>query len=170
VPGQERLLAVWAARIVIARRPEVKKAPVKVSADVLLPVGVEAAWARLLQWERQPEWMVDAASVRVASAQREGAGVLIAVRTKIFGLPLLTDVLEITEWDPPRRFVMVRRGFVRGRGEWRLEPERDGARFTWSEELTVPIPVLGELALAAYRPLMRGLMRRSLANLAGMLR
>jgi hypothetical protein len=143
---------------------------VKVAAEVRLAADVPTAWARLVQWERQTEWMVDAASIRVASPHREGPGVRIAVRTKILGLPLLTDVLEVTEWDPPRRFVMVRHGFVRGRGEWRLEPEGDGARFIWSEELTVPIPVLGELALAVYRPLMRRLMQRSLANLASMLR
>jgi hypothetical protein len=42
----------------------------------------------------------------------------------------------------------------------------DGStRFTWTEELSLPIPVLGELALLVYRPFLRGQMRRSLANL-----
>jgi Polyketide cyclase / dehydrase and lipid transport len=144
---------------------------VKVAASVRLPLDIGSVWARLLQWERQPEWMVDAASVQVLGDRRAGPGVQVAVRTKVFGIAALTDVLEVGEWDPPRRLVMVRRGFVRGRGEWRLEPAVDGGtRFTWEERLRAPIPILGELALAAYRPLMRRLMQRSLSNLADALR
>ena len=142
----------------------------RVAAAVAAPATVEDVWAVLLDWERQPEWMVDAAEVRVVSAQREGPGVRIAVRTRLFGIPLLTDVLEVTEWDPPRRLVMVRRGFVRGRGTWTLEHASAGARFTWEEEIRMPIPVLGELVLLAYRPIMRRLMRRSLGNLAARVR
>ena len=37
--------------------------------------------------------------------------------------------------------------------------------FTWTEELSLPIPILGELALLVYRPFLRRLMRGSLANL-----
>jgi hypothetical protein len=37
------------------------------------------------------------------------------------------------------------------------------------EKLHLPVPVLGELALVAYRPFMHRLMRRSLANLERML-
>ena len=138
-------------------------------AEVLLPTDAGSAWAALLEWERQPEWMVDAASVRVVSAERLGRGVRIAVRTRILGVPALTDVLEITEWDPPRRFVMARSGFVRGSGTWKLSPVPAGTVFRWSEEIRLPIPVLGELALRLYRPVMRRLMRRSLANFAARL-
>ena len=41
----------------------------------------------------------------------------------------------------------------------------EGTRFTWTEELSMPIPVLGELALWVYRPFMKRLMRSGLANL-----
>jgi hypothetical protein len=42
----------------------------------------------------------------------------------------------------------------------------DGStRFTWTEVLSLPIPLLGEFALLVYRPFMRRLMRGSLANL-----
>jgi hypothetical protein len=89
----------------------------------------------------------------------------------VLGRAMLTDVLEVVDWDPPRRLVMERRGFVRGRGEWRLdEIAPNSTQFTWSEELTLPIPILGDLALLIYRPLMRRLMLRSLANLSLVLR
>jgi Polyketide cyclase / dehydrase and lipid transport len=144
---------------------------VKVTAAVDLPLDAGSAWARLLQWERQPEWMVDAVSVSVLTTRRTGSGVRIAVRTRVLGRALLTDVLEIVEWDPPRRLVMERRGFVRGRGEWWLDPiSSTSTRFTWVEDLHLTIPLLGEVALIAYRPFMRRLMRRSLSNLAAALR
>lgn len=114
--------------------------------------------------------MKDADSVRVLTSHREGVGVIVAVRTRVLGVPLLTDHLEVTMWDPPRRLVMAHRGPVQGVGAWLLEPAGPGARFTWTEELHLSVPVLGELALLAYRPFMRRLMRRSLSNLERLLR
>lgn len=113
--------------------------------------------------------MKDADSVRVLTSHREGVGVIVAVRTRVLGVPLLTDHLEVTMWEPPRRLVMAHRGLVRGVGEWLLEPAGGGTRFTWMEELHLPVPVLGELALLAYQPFMRRLMRRSLSNVERML-
>jgi predicted MFS family arabinose efflux permease len=149
-------------------RPAV--APVRVSARAALPVPAEEAWRRVLAWEEQVAWIKDADSVRVITSHREGVGVIVAVRTRVLGVPLLTDHLEVTMWDPPRRLVMAHRGLVRGVGEWLLEPAGRGARFSWTEELHLPVPVLGELALLAYRPFLRRLMRRSLTNLERLLR
>ena len=142
----------------------------RVDAEVIVPAPPEDVWLVLLRWERQPEWMVDAVSVRVASSHRAGVGARVEVRTRIVRVLHFTDVLEVTGWDPPRRLVMVRRGFVRGTGTWQLDPLPHGTRFAWIEEIRVPIPVIGELALLPYRPIMRRLMRRSLGNLATMLR
>lgn len=142
----------------------------RVEAAVLLPTSREEAWRRVSRWEDQPAWMTDARSVRVLTREREGVGVRVAVRTRVLGMPFLTDVLEVTAWDPPRRVRVAHRGLVRGTGEWSLEPEGGATRFTWAEDLTLPIPLLGGLALSAYRPLLRRLMRRSLANLVGLLR
>ena len=61
--------------------------------------------------------------------------------------------------------VMAHRSFVRGTGAWSLEAVDGSTRFTWTEELSLPIPLLGELALLVYRPFLRRVMRRSLANL-----
>jgi len=109
--------------------------------------------------------MGDADSVRVLSGERVGVGVRIAVRTRLLGLPLFTDVLEVVAFEPPARLVMAHRRFVRGTGEWRLEPVGGRTSFRWTEELSVPVPVLGELVLLAYRPVLRGLMRSGLARL-----
>src|SRR6266568_3517476 len=143
---------------------QVKQAPMTVERSVLLPVDPEEAWLRLLRWEEQPAWMVDAARVDVVGRQREGLGVRLAVRTRVLGLPFLTDRMEIVVWEPPRRMVLAHRGLVRGTGVWELEPAQGGSRFTWTEVLSLRVPLLGELLLQAYRPVMGSMMRRSLAN------
>jgi len=61
--------------------------------------------------------------------------------------------------------VMAHRSFVRGTGTWSLERLDGATRFAWTEVLSLPIPLLGELALLVYRPFLRRLMRGSLANL-----
>jgi uncharacterized protein YndB with AHSA1/START domain len=141
----------------------------RAEAAAFLAASPEDAWRVLLNWELQPRWMHDADSVRVLTTHREGEGVRIAVRTRVLGVPLFTEVLEVTAWEPPRRVALAHRGFVRGAGEWLLGPAAQGTHFRWREEISIPVPILGELALLAYRPFMRWLMRRSLANLASLL-
>jgi hypothetical protein len=137
----------------------------KVASQVVLPVPVERAWAVLVRWEDQPRWMKDADSVRVLGARREGVGTTIAVKTRVLNVPLFTERLEVTIWEPPRRLVIAHRSFVRGVGEWRFQPVEGGTWFTWTEDLRLPVPALGELALRVYRPFMAHLMRGALAGL-----
>ena len=134
--------------------------------ELALPPG--EMWRRLLAWEDQITWIEDAVSVRVLTSHRGGVGVIVAVRTRVLGVPLLTDRLEVTVWDPPRRLVMAHRGLVRGVGEWLLQPVGGGTRFSWTEDLALPVPILGEPLLLMYRPFMRRLMRSSLSNLKRM--
>jgi hypothetical protein len=140
-----------------------------VSERVVLPVSPETAWAFLLDWERQAEWMRDADRVEVVSPHREGLGVIVAVKTRVLNVPLFTERLEVVAWEPPALMRLAHGGFVRGAGEWRLVPVARGneraTRFTWEERLALPVPVLGALVLAVYRPFMRILMRGSLENL-----
>jgi uncharacterized protein YndB with AHSA1/START domain len=138
---------------------------VRAVASVVVPAPPERVWPVLVRWEDQPRWMRDAAFVRVVGPAREGVGVRLAVRTRVLGVALFTEPLEVTRWEPPRRLVVEHRGAVRGLGTWTLRPEGSGTRFTWAEELRLPPPVIGELVLLAYRPLLRRQMRRSLERL-----
>ena len=131
----------------------------------MLPVPPPAAWAVLTDWERQAEWMRDADRVEVRSARREGVGTLLAVRTRVLHVPLFTELLEVTGWDPPRELRIAHRSFIRGTGTWSLEPAGAGTRFRWTEELALPVPLLGEVALLAYRPFMRHLMGGAMRDL-----
>lgn len=142
----------------------------RVEADGHLPVSPEEAWRALLRWEDQARWIRDAVSVRVLSPHREGLGVRIAVKNRVYNIPLFTEELEVTRWEPPRILGMTHRSFVRGVGTWVLETEDTGSRFRWTEDLSLPIPVLGELALLVYRPFLRRLMRGALRDLSAHLR
>lgn len=137
----------------------------RIDASIGLPAPPQEVWGLLLDWEEQARWMKDADSVRVLTSRREGVGTRLAVRTRVWNVPLFTEELEVVLWDPPRRLVMAHRSFVRGVGTWALEPEGSGTRFRWTEDLSLPVPLLGELALIVYRRFMRQLMRGALANL-----
>jgi hypothetical protein len=139
---------------------------VKVSAHRTLFASPDAIWRVLVDWEKQPSWMKDAISVRVLGAMREGAGVRLAVRTRVFQVPLFTEVLEVTGWEPESAMVIEHRSFIRGTGRWELRTAESGTEFGWSEELSLPIPLLGELALLVYRPFLRHMMRGALDGLA----
>ena len=137
----------------------------RVGASVILPVPQAQAWWVLTRWEEQARWMRDADRVEVRSAHREGDGVRLAVKTRVLNVPLFTEELEVTRWDPPRRLVVSHRSFVRGLGVWALEPADVGTRFTWVEDLSLGVPLLGEIALRIYRPFLQRLMRGALRDL-----
>jgi len=137
----------------------------RVEAEVVLPVPPGAAWSVLMDWERQADWMLDADQVTVVSEQRAGVGVRLAVRTRIAGVPAFTEPMEVTGWAPPSRLEIRHGSLVAGTGVWTLEPVLGGTRFTWSEDIRLAVPVVGELAAIAYRPVMRMLMARAMTGL-----
>ncbi|HXF57012.1 MAG TPA: SRPBCC family protein [Actinomycetota bacterium] len=128
-----------------------------------LPGQPEALWSLLTDWERQASWMPDVAWVRVLGPER-GLGAWLEVRTRVIGLPFLTDRLRVTAWDPPRRLAVRHEGVVRGSGEWLLEPLTHGTRLTWTEDLHLPGPL--DALLRWYRPVLLATFRRSLRALA----
>ena len=134
--------------------------------SAVLSAAPQHVWDLLVDWERQASWMPDVAWVRVVGPERED-GTRLAVRTKVFGLPLTTDAVRVTSWQPPTLLAVKHEGLVKGDGEWRLELLTDGrTRFGWSEELRLPLPLLGEIALRIYAPWQRRMLRRSVRNLS----
>lgn len=118
-----------------------------------------------MDWERQADWMLDADRVRVVSSHREGVGVRLAVRTRLFGIPAFTELMEVTDWDPPARLTIRHGGPVAGEGTWTLEDVPGGTRFTWAEDVRLQIPAGGELAARCYAPVLRLLMGRAMQGL-----
>jgi carbon monoxide dehydrogenase subunit G len=129
----------------------------------------ERVWKVLTDWERQASWMPDVAWIRPLGPERE-LGARFQVKTKIFGVPLATDLVEVTAWVPPRRLAIRHVGVVVGTGEWslesvQLEPVRDETIFTWIESFHMRVPLISGLALRVYSPWQRWMLRRSMRNL-----
>jgi uncharacterized protein YndB with AHSA1/START domain len=138
---------------------------VRVRVEELLPCPPEEAWAILLAWERQADWMLDADRVDVVGDRREGVGVRLAVRTRILGLPAFTEPMQVVAWEPPRRLVLRHGAIISGLGTWLLDPVPGGARFVWLEDVRLDVPLVGELAARLYAPILRRLMIRASAGL-----
>ncbi|MFM8998681.1 MAG: SRPBCC family protein [Actinomycetota bacterium] len=138
----------------------------QVESEVVLDAPIGRAWEILMRWEDQARWMKDADSVTVTSPHREGIGVRLAVKTRVLNVPLFTEQLEVVAWEPPTRLLMAHRSFIGGVGEWAFaEVDAGRTRFTWREDISLPVPILGELALQVYKPFMRWLMRGALDGL-----
>jgi carbon monoxide dehydrogenase subunit G len=138
---------------------------VHVERAIVLPTTPEDVWAVLVDWERQADWMLDADRVEVVSAAREGVGVRLAVRTRLFGVAAFTEPMEVTVWDPPRRLAIRHGSLVTGTGVWDLVQLEGGTAFRWSEDVRLRAPVVGELAARLYRPVMSALMGRAQRSL-----
>jgi hypothetical protein len=109
--------------------------------------------------------MPDAAAVRVVTERRDGSGVQLDVRTRVLSVPLFTERLEVVAWEPPRRLVLAHRSFIRGVGVWRVDPAPGGSLFRWVEQISLPVPLVGWIALVVYRPIMHRLMGGAMRNL-----
>jgi carbon monoxide dehydrogenase subunit G len=133
--------------------------------EIVLPTTPDEAWTVLMDWERQAHWMLDADRVEVVSDRREGVGVRLAVKTRIAGVPAFTEPMEVTGWDPPRRLEIRHGSLVAGVGSWELVPVEGGTRFTWTEDIRLALPLVGEAAARCYRPVMRWLMGRAMQGL-----
>ena len=140
---------------------------VEVTTTVQAPV--EVVWAVLTDWERQPDWMVDARAVEVVSAAREGEGVTVRCPTNVLGLTV-DDVMRVTAWRPPVLLEVVHLGrIIRGTGAFELSPHGDVTILTWWEEVDPPLGSVGELgAQWLVRPYVTRLFRRSLGALASL--
>ena len=136
-----------------------------VAREIVLPTTAEEAWTVLVDWERQADWMLDADRVDVVSEHREGVGVRLAVKTRLFGIPAFTEPMEVTVWDPPRRLEIRHGSLVSGAGVWALDDTEGSTRFRWSEDIALHVPLVGQAAARAYRPVMRMLMSRAQRSL-----
>jgi uncharacterized membrane protein len=138
----------------------------RIEATTHIEAPVAQVWEVLLDWERQPDWMVDARSVEVTSEHREGPGVVLSCATDIAGF-VVSDEMETTEWEDERVIGVRHTGWlIRGVGAFELEPTPSGTHFVWWEEVDPPLGAVGEMgATLLVVPIVRRVFRRSLANL-----
>ena len=132
--------------------------------DVTVSIDIDASpgevWAVVEPVEDHVDWMADAEAIRFTSEQRRGVGTRFECDTKI-GPIRLTDVMEITRWEPAvdagdgrvasdGAMGVRHSGVVTGSGVMHLEALAGGdrTRFTWTEDLDFPWYLGGRLGEA----------------------
>jgi Polyketide cyclase / dehydrase and lipid transport len=123
-----------------------------------------AVWQLASNLAAQPDWMHDALAIRFVSPRTSGVGAVMDCDTRI-GPIRLTDRMVVTEWIEGREIAIRHQGLVSGTGRFTIEPDKAGARFTWSEDLRFPWWLGGPVAGAAARPVLAAVWRRDLRRL-----
>lgn len=125
-------------------------------------------WDVLTQWERQPEWMLDAKSVEVLTPRREGVGVTIRCPTNLLGVTV-QDVMRVTAWREQEELEVTHLGrVITGVGAFLLDDAPDGGtRIRWWEQVDPPLGALGEWGATVFvLPILRRVFGASLQRLA----
>ncbi len=137
-----------------------------IAVDVVIEAPPEAVWSAVTDWPRQSEWMLGTV-VRSTDLDGVGVGGGLEAFTGVGRLGFL-DTMVITEWDPPRRCVVLHTGkVVKGLGIFEVVALPGGrSRFVWAEELDVPLGILGKAGWPIVRPGFAWGVRRSLQKLA----
>ena len=105
----------------------------------------DVVWQHLADIRSHTEWMADAESIEFTSPTTEGLGTTFDCRTAIGPVRVL-DRMEVTEWEEGRALGVRHVGVVTGSGRFALEPDEDGTRLTWEEELSFPVWLGGRVA------------------------
>jgi uncharacterized membrane protein len=131
------------------------------------PAPRESVWRVLTEWERQPEWMLDAKAVEVLTPQREGEGVTIRCPTLLLGVTV-DDVMRVTGWRENEYLEITHLGrIITGTGAFELRDVDGGTQITWWEQIDPPLGRLGAWgARTLALPIIERIFRRSLKNLA----
>lgn len=136
--------------------------------EVTIQAPPEVVWAHLEDIASHVEWMADAVSIDFLGSQASGVGARFACRTRILILET-TDLMEITDWVPPRLMGVRHAGAVSGEGRFELRPEDPAGQSTtmvWVERLRFPWWLGGRLGSTVASPVLGRIWRANLARLA----
>ena len=138
-------------------------ARIVVSTVIAAPPAV--VWSDIEDVASHVGWMADAVAIRFLGDRHAGVGTLFECDTRV-GPFTLTDVMEITEWEPARRMGVRHVGVVTGDGVFTLRSRRGGrTRFTWRERLTFPWWLGGPFGAVIGGEVLRLVWQRNLHNL-----
>jgi hypothetical protein len=141
----------------------------RITVSTVIDASPEEVWAAVEDIESHTEWMADAVAIRFTSDRTSGVGTVFECDTRVGPLGL-TDVMEITRWEPGRAMGVRHVGLVTGEGVFTLSPaggrfrRRRATRFEWSERLVFPWwmggPVGGVVGGRVMARIWRGNLRR----------
>ena len=148
----------------VLRRRAGDAPPPAFSTRIVVDAPIEPVWAVLADIEGQPRWMHDMREVRLQGHGPVGVGTRGVAHVRIFGLSTV-DPVEVTGFEPPRRFAIRHDGTFTGHGELTLEPGADGTTtiVRWEEALVAPLFPYAWATLA--EPVMTGIFQADLERL-----
>ena len=139
---------------------------VHLSLDVVIAAPVEAVFDAFTQWANQGEWMLGT-RVEIRAGDCRSVDSELAAWTGL-GPAGFWDTMTITRWDPPYRVDVLHTGsLVRGPGSMEVVALPDGrSRFVWSEDLDLPLGLLGRIGWPLAKPAFVAGVKRSLRSFA----
>lgn len=136
------------------------------SVSVPVSAPVQEVWDATTDWERQSAWMLGT-RVRGTVHGGQGVGGGIEARTGVGPIGFL-DTMVITAWEPPHRCLVEHTGrLLKGSGAFEVADTGSGvSTLTWTEDIELPLGVLGRLGWPLVRPIVRLGIAHSLNKLA----
>jgi hypothetical protein len=124
-------------------------------------------WNEMRHIERHVNWMKDAVSITFTSETTEGVGTSFLCLTKVG--PLKTqDAMTITEWRENEAMGVTHVGLIKGSGAFLLSTTVGGCLVSWEERLIFPWWAFGEIGAQIAKPVLRGIWKLNLGNLASL--
>lgn len=115
----------------------------RITVSTIIDASPAAVWSAVEDVGSHVVWMADAEAIRFTSSTTSGVGTTFECDTTV-GPLRLTDLMEITRWEPGRAMGVRHVGLVTGEGVFTLSPaggrlrRRKATRFEWSERLVFP--------------------------------
>ncbi len=146
----------------MTRTDAAARPPAHVALDVVIDAPVERVFTAFSQWSEQGRWMLGTrVEVRVGDGASVGSELAAWTGTGPAGF---WDTMVITRWDPPYRVDVTHTGaVVKGTGTMDVVALPGGrSRFVWSEDLDLPLGLVGRAGWPIARPAFLLGVRRSL--------
>ncbi|MCO8129166.1 SRPBCC family protein [Acidimicrobiia bacterium EGI L10123] len=144
----------------------------RITVSTTIDASPAAVWAAVEDVGSHVDWMADAEAIRFTSDRTSGVGTTFECDTKV-GPLRLTDLMEITRWEPEQAMGVRHVGLVTGEGVFTLSsageqsPDRATTRFEWSERLVFPWWMGGPVGGIVGGRIMRLIWKRNLRRLKG---
>lgn len=119
---------------------------------VLVQAPALQVWNAITNWQAQSDWMLGT-KVWPVNGDGTGVGGQIEAFTGIWRIGFL-DTMEITAWNPPTKCDVLHTGrVVRGTGTFEVVATSDStSKFIWSEDLDLPLGVIGKVGFTIVKP------------------
>lgn len=135
----------------------------RIELEVQVNAPAAVVWNEITNWAAQSDWML--------GTKVSGTGAEVGGRIEAFtgiGKIGFLDTMEITLWQPPHRCDVLHTGkVVKGTGTFEVkEVNANASVFIWSEDLEIPLGLIGLLGFKLVKPFFAAGVQRSLNKFA----